>query len=53
MLGKLTWEAVPLDQPIPLIAGAMVGFGIFCRPIWIVLKGYLPYLWKVDHQRRS
>ena len=21
MLGKLTWDAIPLDQPIPLIAG--------------------------------
>jgi cytochrome o ubiquinol oxidase subunit 1 len=56
MLGKLTWQAVPFDQPIPLIAGAMVGFGIFCVLIWIVLKGYLPYLWKewitsVDHKR--
>jgi cytochrome o ubiquinol oxidase subunit I len=56
MLGKLTWDAVPFDQPIPLIAGALVGFGIFCVLIWIVLKGYLPYLWKewitsVDHKR--
>jgi cytochrome o ubiquinol oxidase subunit 2 len=27
MLGKLTWAAVPLDQPIPLVAGC-VAFGI-------------------------
>jgi cytochrome o ubiquinol oxidase subunit I len=56
MLGKLTWQAVPFDQPIPLIAGAMVGFGILCVLIWVVVKGYLPYLWKewitsVDHKR--
>ena len=24
MLGKLTWDAIPWDQPIPLIAGAVV-----------------------------
>ena len=28
MLGKLTWAAIPLDQPIPLFAGA-VAFAIF------------------------
>jgi cytochrome o ubiquinol oxidase subunit 1 len=24
MLGKLSWEAIPFDQPIPLIAAALV-----------------------------
>jgi hypothetical protein len=24
MFGKLTWQAIPLDQPIPLVAGAVV-----------------------------
>ena len=55
MLGKLTWAAIPFDQPIPLIAAAVVmviGAGVFA---WIVVKGWLPYLWKewitsVDHK---
>jgi cytochrome o ubiquinol oxidase subunit I len=56
MFGKLTWEAVPFDQPIPLIAGAVVGVAILCVLIWVAVKGYLPYLWKewitsVDHKR--
>jgi cytochrome o ubiquinol oxidase subunit 1 len=56
MFGKLTWQAVPFDQPIPLFAGAIVGFGILCVLIWVVVKGHLPYLWKewitsVDHKR--
>ena len=25
MLGKLSWAAIPFDQPIPLIAAALVG----------------------------
>jgi cytochrome o ubiquinol oxidase subunit 1 len=25
MLGKLTWAAIPFDQPIPLAAGGFVG----------------------------
>jgi cytochrome o ubiquinol oxidase subunit 1 len=56
MLGKLTWQAIPFDQPIPLIAAALVGLifaGVF---VWIALKGHIPYLWtewitSVDHKR--
>ena len=56
MLGKLTWSAIPFDQPIPLIAAAMVGLVVAGTLGWIVVKGYLPYLWKewitsVDHKR--
>jgi len=56
MLGKLTWAAVPLDQPIPLVAGC-VAFGIVGGiVVYIVLKGWAPYLWRewitsVDHKR--
>ena len=56
MLGKLSWAAVPLDQPIPLIAGC-VAFGIVGGiALYVVLKGWAPYLWRewitsVDHKR--
>jgi cytochrome o ubiquinol oxidase subunit 1 len=55
MLGKLTWAAIPLDQPIPLVAGC-VAFGIVGGfVVYIVLKGWAPYLWRewitsVDHK---
>src|ERR1700744_5926835 len=55
MLGKLTWADIPLDQPIPLIAG-VAAFGIFGLVIvWVLLKGWGPYLrseWvtSVDHK---
>jgi len=56
MFGKLTWAAIPFDQPIPLFAGAIVGFGILCVLIYVALKGWVPYLWNewitsVDHKR--
>jgi len=56
MLGKLSWAAIPLDQPIPLMAGALVVVGILIVLVWITLKGWLPYLWRewitsVDHKR--
>ncbi len=56
MLGKLTWNAVPWDQPIPLIAGAAVFIFLLAVIAWIILKGHLPYLWNewitsVDHKR--
>ena len=56
MLGKLTWAAVPFDQPIPLVAGAVVLVVILAVLVWVVLAGHLPYLWRewitsVDHKR--
>jgi cytochrome o ubiquinol oxidase subunit 1 len=56
VLGKLSWQAIPFDQPIPLAAGAFVVFGICGILIWLWAKGYVPYLWRewitsVDHKR--
>jgi cytochrome o ubiquinol oxidase subunit 1 len=56
MLGKLSWAAIPFDQPIPLFAAASVGAVIIGVLAWITLKGWLPYLWRewitsVDHKR--
>ena len=56
MFGKLTWEAIPFDQPIPLITGAAVIVILGAIVLWIIVKGYLPYLWNewitsVDHKR--
>ena len=56
MLGKLSWAAIPLDQPIPLFAGALVGALIVFVLAWVTLKGWMPYLWRewitsVDHKR--
>ena len=28
MLGRLSWAAIPLDQPLPLYAMGVVGLGI-------------------------
>src|SRR6516225_7262328 len=56
MFGKLTWDAVPLDQPIPLFAGALVIVVILGVLAFITIKGWVPYLWRewitsVDHKR--
>lgn len=56
MFGKLSLAAIPLDQPIPLAAGAVVGVILMGVLAWVVFKGHLPYLWKewitsVDHKR--
>lgn len=56
LLGKLTWDAIPLNQPIPLVAAGVVGVVIVAVLIWVTVKGYVPYLWKewitsVDHKR--
>jgi cytochrome o ubiquinol oxidase subunit 1 len=56
MLGKLTWAAIPFDQPIPLIASLLVMVTMLAMLAWVVVKGYVPYLWRewitsVDHKR--
>jgi cytochrome o ubiquinol oxidase subunit I len=56
MLGKLTWAAIPLDQPIPMVASGVVALAILAVLGWVVIRGHLPYLWRewitsVDHKR--
>jgi cytochrome o ubiquinol oxidase subunit 1 len=56
MWGKLSWAAIPLDQPLPLVASAVVALAILGLLGWVVVKGHFPYLWKewltsVDHKR--
>src|ERR1700758_3788480 len=56
MWGKLNWQAIPFDQPIPLAAGGVVVLAIVGVLIWVITRGYLPYLWRewitsVDHKR--
>ncbi|MBV8104603.1 MAG: cytochrome o ubiquinol oxidase subunit I [Hyphomicrobiales bacterium] len=55
MLGKLTWADIPLDQPIPLIAGVGAFSIVGLVVIYVLLKGWGPYLWRewitsVDHK---
>ena len=56
MLGKLTWDAIPWSQPIPLVAGGVVLLALLGVIAWVIVRGYLPYLWRewitsVDHKR--
>ncbi len=56
MLGKLTWAAIPFDEPIPLATSVVLIIVIGSLLTWITVKGHWPYLWKewitsVDHKR--
>jgi cytochrome o ubiquinol oxidase subunit 1 len=56
MLGKLSWAAIPFDQPIPLVTSALVIVVLLGVILWVWVKGYVPYLWRewitsVDHKR--
>jgi cytochrome o ubiquinol oxidase subunit 1 len=56
MLGKLSWDAIPLDQPIPMIASGVVALTILAVLAWVYKAGHFPYLWRewitsVDHKR--
>ena len=56
MLGKLTWDALPLNEPIPLITSIVMVAGILGVVALVFFKGWVPYLWRewitsVDHKR--
>jgi len=56
MLGKLSWDAIPFYQPLPLYAMGVVGIVILIVLGIITSKGGWPYLWRewltsVDHKR--
>ena len=55
MLGKLTWAAIPFNEPLPLVSGAVVVIVILAVLALITVKGWWPYLWSewltsVDHK---
>jgi len=56
MLGRLTWAAIPFNEPLPLLSGAVVVIVILGVLALIAVKGWAPYLWRewitsVDHKR--
>jgi hypothetical protein len=56
LLGKLSWNAIPFDQPIVMAATAGMIAAIVLVLGWVTFKGYVPYLWRewitsVDHKR--
>src|SRR5580693_4265088 len=55
-MGKLTWAAIPFDQPIPMAASVLVVVAIGGILALVTSKGWWPYLWRewitsVDHKR--
>jgi len=56
MFGKLTWDAIPLNEPIPLITVGVLIVGVLGILTLITVKGWWPYLWRewitsTDHKR--
>ena len=56
LLGKLSWSAIPFDQPIIMGATAFMAVLVGSVLLWVTLKGAWPYLWRewltsVDHKR--
>ncbi len=56
LLGKLSWSAIPFDQPIIMGATAFMALLVGSVLLWVTLKGAWPYLWRewltsVDHKR--
>src|SRR5258708_1455356 len=46
MLGRLTWAAIPFDQPVVMIPSGTVGFVTFCVLCLVTVKGWWSCLWR-------
>jgi len=56
MLGKLTWAAIPLNQPIPMAASVLVIIAVALALALVTWGRHWPYLWdewitSTDHKR--
>jgi cytochrome o ubiquinol oxidase subunit 1 len=56
MFGKLTWSAIPLDQPLAMAASLVMILAMGGLLTWVTVKGHWTYLWRewitsVDHKR--
>src|SRR6266702_8884949 len=56
MLGRLTWAAIPFNEPLPLLSSVVVVVVVLAVLALGTIRGWWPYLWRewvtsVDHKR--
>jgi len=56
MFGNLSWDAIPLNEPIPLATVLILIIGMLGLLTLVTWKGWWPYLWRewitsTDHKR--
>src|SRR3569833_2791158 len=56
IFGKLTWSAIPFQEPIPLVTSIVVIIGLAAVALWITKIKAWPFLWHeyityCDHKR--
>ncbi|MDB6087680.1 MAG: cyoB, partial [Gammaproteobacteria bacterium] len=56
MFGRLSWAAIPFDQPIVMITAVIIGTVLGAVLLLVTVKAWWPYLWRewitsVDHKR--
>ena len=55
-MGKLSWQSIPWDQPVPLASFGVVLVLIALLAAWVTRRGLWPWVWHewittVDHKR--
>ena len=40
MLGRLSWDVIPFNEPLPLLSGAVVGIVILAVLVTVTVKGW-------------
>ena len=46
MFGILSWDAIPLNEPIPLATVSILIVGMLGLLTLVTWKGWWPYLWR-------
>ena len=53
MFGRLTWDAIPFNQPIPLITSLVVFLAVAAIAVWVMAQGLVALsLARVHHVHR-
>ena len=42
MLGRLSWSAIPFNEPLPLLSAAVVGLVVLAVLALVIVKGWAP-----------
>ena len=53
LFGKLSWSAIPFQEPIPLITSIVVILALAAVALWITKIKAWPFLWHEYITRRS
>ena len=44
MWGRLSWAAIPLHKPLPMVSAAVIGVVLLAVMVWVIARGHSRYM---------